>query len=102
MLCGDFLSKKRRRLEAGSVRSQGNGLAIARKFACDLAAWAKREFPSVTCANSVAGRGASFARAGTLAGVRKGVCTAVQACVLRVSSAESLWSWEGVGGRNSR
>lgn len=104
----------RRQLQPAPVLSQDDELAVSRGAACTLAAWAKSEFPSVTLtetyelpATTIEGEGAkggagAAARAGSLGAVRKGVETAVRACVLEVSEVERLWLWESAGGRLAR
>ena len=99
----------RRRFQpaAGPVLSQDDELAVPRGDACALAAWAKREYPSVTSTErhgqqaAAAGGGRATAAAGrawSLGSVRKGVETTVRACVLEASEVERLWMWESTGG----
>lgn len=94
----------RRRFQpaAGPVLSQDDELAVPRGDACALAAWAKREYPSVTSAERHGQHGgtagASAGRPGSLGSVRKGVETTVRACVLEASEVERLWVWESAGG----
>lgn len=94
----------RRRFQSGPVLSQDDELAVSREDACALAAWAKREYPSVTSAETLGQKaaptaGGSTARPGSLGAVRKGVETTVRACVLEASEVERLWMWESAGGR---
>lgn len=96
-----------RQRQARPMFSQSDDLSVPREVACDLAAWAKREFPSVThidsCTSAVMGRGRAqdskrLAPIGSLAAVRKGVQTTVRAWVLDTSAVERLWTWESTGG----
>ncbi|CAM9777078.1 unnamed protein product [Discosporangium mesarthrocarpum] len=78
-------------------------LAVDRGAACDLAVWAKREFPSVTSraapgAGTPAGAGTMPSYASSLANVRQGVEMTVLASVLAVSDADQLWIWGSSGG----
>lgn len=90
---------------AGPVLSQDDELAVSREDACALAAWAKREYPSVTSTErhgqqaGTTGRSAGRPGSSSLGSVRKGVETTVRACVLEASEVERLWMWESVGGR---
>lgn len=90
--------------------SQETDLEVSRKVACDLATWARREFPSVALGESSvssvdqeAAAGATGSAmcplAGSLRNVRKGVETTVRACVLEVSGVERTWMWETAGGK---
>lgn len=87
------------RQEGGQSESRrfihfGDELAVSRESACDLAMWAKREFPSVVapiaCTVSV---GSNVAQTKSLAAIRRGVETTVHACVVDVSNVEHMWSW---------
>lgn len=98
-----------RRLQSGSVLSQEIDLEVSREAACDLVAWAKREFPSVAVSESrvdhegIAGPTGSVLcpLTGSLRNVRKGVETTVRACVLEVSNVEHMWTWETARGKGS-
>lgn len=77
---------------------------MSRDDACDLAAWAKKNYPSVTRLNEyscgeAARRGdGGVARDGSLGAVRKGIETTVRGCVLKVTDVERMWTWETVAG----
>ena len=111
--------RQRRPFPPGPVLSQEDELAVSREDACALAAWAKREFPSVTSSSATLGQqqqqqqqqqqratsaslaasgGGTAAFARSLGTVRTGVETSVRACVLEASEVERLWLWESVGG----
>lgn len=79
-------------------------LAVSRDAGCDLASWAKREFPSVTATNvSERMKQGAGSRPASLEAVRKGVETTVIACVIQVTGVERLWMWgseKGVKGKN--
>lgn len=80
---------------------QAEDLAVPRTVACDLASWAKRDFPSVTTAmftsDEVSG-GSNPRRSCFPTCVQRGVETGVEACVLEVSGVERIWAWESSGG----
>lgn len=86
------------------LTSDEDPLAVSRDAGCDLATWAKREFPSVTATDvselMIQGAGS---RPGSLEAVRKGVETTVRACVTQVTGIERLWMWgseKGVKGKS--
>lgn len=97
-----------RRHSPDPALSQDSDLEVPRKVACDLAVWAKLEFPSVTLSES----GRSSVDQGcdgkkhpsvcpvatSLKNIRKGIETTVRACVLEVSAVERMWTWESAGG----
>lgn len=98
---------RRRSHHPGPVLSQDDELAVSREEACALAAWAKREYPSVTSAERRGQQAATAgesdaARPGSLGSVREGVETTVRACVLEASEVERLWLWESAGGTQER
>lgn len=92
---------RRRYQPAPPVLSQDDELAVPREDACALAAWAKREYPSVTSTETERhGQQAAAVGgvAGSLGSVRTGVEATVRACVLEASEVERLWMWESAGG----
>ncbi|CAM9229860.1 unnamed protein product [Choristocarpus tenellus] len=79
-------------------------LSIDRSTACEIAAWAKREFPSVTShtRGQFLSVGVSVQAWGSLAGAQQGVETNVLVCVLCVSQAERLWVWKSAKGMHRK
>lgn len=86
-----------------SLTSDEDPLAVSRDVGCDLASWAKREFPSVTATDvSERVKQGAGSRPASLEAVRKGVETTVRACVIQVTGVERLWMWgseKGIEGK---